>query len=688
MFELDFTKVIKKGIKNYKTLFISIIIIVTPIPIITYIQESEKFRSILSSLKENEVAQKTIVSTIDTRIPNVYSIEYEKKLFPLILRRKMSIEEEVNRIVKFVESFSKDENTPPEIKLLSSLPKQIMINLFLRILSETVVIESNVFPEKFSGLSNIVVIFGTNIYYPKYIIFFPVKEIDDIYDAVESILGDLILPTLKNSLAYVLANSILPNAIFDSSLYESEFVKYTNLKNIPLEMEIKKGQEIIKKGKTISNEDLKLLNEYFKNLKSKLIIRVILFELLIVGLSLLSVISLSVFRNIKNTDILTINSSILFLSLYIQLFLKGTLNDGALVASLLPSFIVINNLVSGRKSTLVIGICYILFLFLLVHQSYLLIIHWIVLILVISIMSHRLKKRSDFILIFIVLFILTFGIYVVLHYIEFTDIRELPNMFILSFISTFVNLLVVFLVLPTYEYFFRIATPFILYELSSLDTPLLRELLEKAPGTYYHSLNVSMLSEAASEAIGANSLLAKVGALYHDIGKIENPDYFTENIEGKTKENVNPLKYTEIIKKHPIKGKKMAIKYRLPIEIEKIIYEHHGRSVISYFYNEAKKEGYNVDIEFFRYPTELPTSKESAIVFLCDKIEARIRSLISNHSIELKDIQNEIDNVILSHIISEDLSESELTLKDINRILKALKDTVSYVYHRRIDYPK
>ena len=685
MSEPNFFQKVKKEIKNYKFLLVIIIVIVLPIPFISYFQEIEKFKTTLSSIKEGEILQIPILSQIDTQIHNVYSIEYERKLFPLILKRKISVPEEVERITKFIDSLSKENNVPPEIKILLKLPKQIITNLLSRILSETIVIESN----KISiDSSNVIVVFNTNLYYPKYIIFYPVKDIESLYNAINLVVGKFVLPSLKDALVYVLVNTILPNTVFDEQLQENKFKEYIRSKKIPLKVDIKKGDEIIKKGKIISKEDIKFINTYYGEVQSKLLTKTLLLEVILILLALFSILALSVFKNIRNKNILTINTSFLLASLYIQLLLKDSLGDNTIITSLLPSFLILNSIASGRKSTLVIGTYYILLLFLIISQSYLLIINWLILVLIISVMAYRIKKRSDFIIMFAALLLLSFAVYVILHYIEHTSIDGVLSMFTISFVNTFLNLLVVFLVLPAYEYFFRIATPFMLYELSSLDNPLLRELLEKAPGTYYHSLNVSVLSEAAAEAIGANSLLAKVGALYHDIGKTENANYFTENIEGKTKENVNPLEYTEIIKKHPIKGREIAIKNRLPIEIEKIIYEHHGKSVISYFYNEAKKEGYNVDINFFRYSTNSPTSRESTIVFICDKIEAKIRSLVSNRKMTHESIQSEIENTIFSLILSEDLSESDLTLKDINKIIKALKDTIIYIYHSRIEYPK
>ncbi|MGB9621335.1 MAG: HD domain-containing protein, partial [Brevinematia bacterium] len=153
-------------------------------------------------------------------------------------------------------------------------------------------------------------------------------------------------------------------------------------------------------------------------------------------------------------------------------------------------------------------------------------------------------------------------------------------------------------------------------------------------------------------------------------------------------EDINIFRYVEVIKSHPKVGVEIAKKHRLPNEIQKIILEHHGKSLITYFYNKATKENPNVNIEFFRYDTPKPSTKESALIFICDKLEAKIRSIESQTNLETEKILEEVDNTLSQLILSEDLSDSNLTLKDISNLKKAIKDNFVYILHKRINYPQ
>lgn len=685
---LELKPIIKKILTKYKFLIIILLVFSIPIPIINFFEDNQKLENTLKTLKEGEISTIEITSEIDTLIPNIMGIEYEKKVFPIILKREISVEEEVSRILNFLEKVKEQPNLNSKIKLIFFLPPSILSNILTRILEESIVLKRNKINESIAENSNIIVIYKTNIFYPKYIILLPTKSEKELEEAIETILGKLFIPSIKEGLIVLLNNTLIPNASFSEKLQEEEFKKYLIMRNIPTEIEIRKGQKIIEQGKEIRKENIETIKNYISQVKKRNFIKMILLEVMITILALFSVGIISIFKNIRHSKILTINTGLLLSSLYFQLFMKNIIGYTAILTSLFIAFLLINSLISGRKSTLVVSMFYSLVLLLIIPTKYVIVINWTVMILVLSIMNYRIKKRSEFIIIGTILVIVVLILYLIVNYVEYLEIGNIINYGMISFITVFSNVLLIFLILPVYEYFFRVATPFKLYELSSLDNPLLKELLKRAPGTYYHSLNVGILAEAAAEAIHANSLLAKVGALYHDIGKMENPNYFTENIGGKTREDIDPFRYTEIIKKHPIKGQELALQYRLPIEIERIIVEHHGNSVISYFYNKASKDNPNVDINFFRYKTPLPSSKESAIVFICDKIEARIRSLTSNQKISPDTLQSEIENTIYNQVIMGELSQSELTLKDLNDIKKALIENLNYILHQRIEYPK
>ncbi len=239
-----------------------------------------------------------------------------------------------------------------------------------------------------------------------------------------------------------------------------------------------------------------------------------------------------------------------------------------------------------------------------------------------------------------------------------------------------------------FEKLFNITTDLTLLELSNFDRPLLRELARKAPGTFNHSMTMGTIAESAAEKIGANSLLARVGAYYHDIGKIIAPKNFVENqiSEENIHEEVLPEESVDIIRQHVEEGIKLAKQYNLPDEVIDFIPMHHGTMVIKYFYEKAK-EKYgedNVDIDEFRYKGPIPNSKETAVVMLADGCESAVRSI---EDADQEKIENVIDNIINDRIEKGQLNNSPITLKDIDKIREAFKSILIGQHHKRIRYP-
>ncbi len=250
-----------------------------------------------------------------------------------------------------------------------------------------------------------------------------------------------------------------------------------------------------------------------------------------------------------------------------------------------------------------------------------------------------------------------------------------------------VSSMIVFIVVPLFEGIFNIITPYGLAELT--EHQVLKTLLDKAPGTYHHSLMVSNLCEAAAEAIGANPILAKVGALYHDIGKLQRPLFFVENqsyfgIDNPHK-NHNPHVSKMLITAHTKDGVEIAKKHGLPSVIYNFILQHHGEGLVSYFYNEAVKEegADNVQEEQFRYSGPKPNMKETAILMLADAIESAVRSLKTPTA---DDIEQIIDKIIVDRLNDGQLSDSPLTLKDLKVIANTFNRILRGMQHERIKY--
>ena len=241
---------------------------------------------------------------------------------------------------------------------------------------------------------------------------------------------------------------------------------------------------------------------------------------------------------------------------------------------------------------------------------------------------------------------------------------------------------------PLLEMIFNLPTPMKLMELSNPNQPLLRRLLLEAPGTYHHSTIVSNLAEAAAQAIGANSLLARVGGYYHDIGKLKRPSYFTENQMGgvNVHEHTDPYVSAAIITAHTRDGVALAKAYRLPEAVQNIIAQHHGNTPVMYFYHKALQMagGNPVDIENFRYDGFPPRTKEGAIVMLCDTIEAAVRTM-KNPTMD--GIEEFIVKLVRGKLEDGQLNDCPLTLQDIDRICAAATQVLAGVFHERIEYP-
>ena len=240
---------------------------------------------------------------------------------------------------------------------------------------------------------------------------------------------------------------------------------------------------------------------------------------------------------------------------------------------------------------------------------------------------------------------------------------------------------------PIFEFVFRLATPTRLLELTNPGQPLMRRLMIEAPGTYHHSIIVANLAESAAGRIGANAYLARAGAYYHDIGKLKRPMYFKENQMGENPhENTDPYVSAAILISHTKDGMLMAQKEHIPPEIQNIILQHHGVTPVMYFYHKALQlsNGQQVDINEFRYAGPKPNTKESAIVMLADTIEAAVRSMKDPTP---KAIDQFIVRLVRGKLEDGQLSESPLSLRDIDAICEAFSDILKGVYHERIEYP-
>jgi putative nucleotidyltransferase with HDIG domain len=262
------------------------------------------------------------------------------------------------------------------------------------------------------------------------------------------------------------------------------------------------------------------------------------------------------------------------------------------------------------------------------------------------------------------------------------------NLMRLCGINILISLAVVWVLQPFFEYVFKVVTSISLLELSDFNRPLLRRLILEAPGTYQHSLVVANLSESAAETVGANSLLARVGAYYHDIGKMAKPEYFVENLVNykDVHKNLKPSMSKIIIFNHVKDGLELAAKYRLNPKIVDFISQHHGRSLVYYFYQRAKElEPEAEHEEEYRYPGPKPQTKETAIVSLADSVEALSRTLDEPTPARIEEM---VKDVVKKRFMEGELDESNLTLKDLEQITQSFIRILNAIFHTRINYPR
>lgn len=278
-------------------------------------------------------------------------------------------------------------------------------------------------------------------------------------------------------------------------------------------------------------------------------------------------------------------------------------------------------------------------------------------------------------------------IYIAFHVITEGTIADLDISLLTLFILNGIGVLFSQPFTYIYEKAFGLVSDVSLLELSDTNSKLLRELSEKAPGTFQHSMQVANLAEAAASEIGANALLVRVGALYHDIGKMLNPIYFIENQKTSVNphDELTPLQSAKIITRHVTDGIELARKNKLPQRIVDFIRTHHGTSLTYYFYRKELDENPNCQEADFRYPGPKPFSKETAILMMADSVEAATKSL-KNPTYEMLD--DFVEKIVKKQLDDNQFMNADITFKEIETVKKVLKNKLTNVYHIRIEYPE
>lgn len=299
----------------------------------------------------------------------------------------------------------------------------------------------------------------------------------------------------------------------------------------------------------------------------------------------------------------------------------------------------------------------------------------------------RAEKRIELIKAGVVISLVNIVVVIILSFLKNLEFRDVLTGLLLAIGNGLVCAIFNLGLLPFFEHLLNAPTVFRLHELSDTNTPLLKKMLTLAPGTYSHSINVAHLAESACRDIGANPLIARVGALYHDIGKIDQAEYFIENQTSSNKhDELKPSLSAAVIKAHVKIGVEKAKELGLPKEVIEIITQHHGRGLISYFYAQAMKSDKKskVNPEDYSYTESPPTSKESAVVMLADTIEAAARTLKKPTIAKLEKF---VGTAILDKLHTGQLIEADITMKDLEIIKRRFVQILAGQFHTRIEYP-
>lgn len=304
-----------------------------------------------------------------------------------------------------------------------------------------------------------------------------------------------------------------------------------------------------------------------------------------------------------------------------------------------------------------------------------------------SFMSRRVYKRTHFYRIMVSVILTYIILIAVIETLKLTPNPEIGTEILYGALTAVITIILTIFFLPIFEALFGFTTDYTLLELSDLNHPLLKRLALEAPGTYHHSIVVSNLAEAAAKEIGANALLARVGCYYHDIGKMEIPEYFVENqLSLKSKhEALTPSMSSIILSAHVKKGRWLGEEAGIPDDVLNFIEEHHGTMVMSYFYDKALKQGADPgDKDKYRYPGPKPQIKETGIAMLADAVEAASRTLEDPKPARINAL---IQRIIDDRFQSGELNECPLTLRDLAGIKRSFGKVLMAAFHQRVAYP-
>jgi len=586
--------------------------------------------------------------------------------------------------------------------------EDLLVNLISKVSSQGIMATKNLFirrePER-----------GFNLIIGNQEKFTSVDQILDIQEAKEKVkeeIQSLEIGTkekrILEKLSYLF---ILPNLTFDKmTTDERRFQARENIS--PVFYTIKKGQVIIRKGDEVTDKTVKQINLINQNLKQQsgwlinFLGTILLFTLLLIilwyylksiskkgdtlrffnlmGLTL--VLSIIVYKgSVFLADILSSNTSLAFMQQTENYYYAIPIQFGVLLFAFLTRIHI--SLVFTVFNSLMIGYFFkfnfdLVLLALLAGFA-----------AIYGIKYYGRQSRVNVFKSGLALIIpINILVIIILHLAKesLSSWTTIAFQLLMGIIGGLLSAIIAYLLLPIFESIFQIVTPARLLELSNSDLPIFRQMAIEAPGTYHHSLIVATLAEKAAEALQLDPILVKTGALYHDIGKIKMPEYFIENRNRglDLHQDLKPSMSTLVIINHIKEGIEQAKKLKLPYKIREIIEQHHGGSLVKYFYEKAKEEYdpemHRIEEESYRYPSPPPQSKEAALIMLADSVEAASRSLRKPTRSNLKNV---IEDIINYYLQDGQLDDSGFSIKELKIIADSFLETLHTIYHHRVDYP-
>lgn len=488
---------------------------------------------------------------------------------------------------------------------------------------------------------------------------------------------------LKNTLKLLLS----PNTIFDlEATQEAAQNEYNWVMNNPVVIE--KGTKIVSSGQYITDHeyqilyDLELLRD---NQFSLLILARISAYVLIISLALSLYITINKERFIYRTRLL-ISLIVTFL---IPIFVGVYASDLSYQAIAVLFFTAICSTYLGITNGIILSLFQLLYMLPVYSFDMEVVFTSFISIIVCASVAGRKNSKNTTAGLIIYSTISVILSSLTINFLLGSTQQGYIDSIIWASISTLISVVAAVGLMPIFELISNTVSPIKLIDLSQPSQPLLKQLFIKAPGTSQHSMMVANLADSAADAVGADALLCKVSSYFHDIGKLESPEYFTENQDGVNPHDLISAKESaDIITSHTVNGVALAKKNRLPAPIIDIISEHHGNSFPQYFFNKAKEEAKlkglpEPDVKDYSYQGNIPQSKESAIVMLADTCEAAIKSMKLTNS---ADAEAAIRKLIKSKIDHDQLRDSHLSFEDIEKIIEAFTHVYAGFFHERISY--